>query len=252
VWAQRHTVPNGGLGEKGPPTNRDKARDRAAQGRHSGDGREGTRPHPHRTQACARHGSSVGAGLGDNTRIAAGRGGRRVVQAPGQPPPNSIVPEVTRTPRRVPPPTPRTHQLGDLPLTGVRLLLCLPREGVQGVAGPWSPPVLCRKQRPLVCHVPFPKPRNSGLQADGLLDACPGETTLRPTKGLEGSRSLDPAAMDAGTLVSEAVRVIKTFNPAVSTMDSHVLDSLGVFNDVRAWGGPFPCPLPWRAVRAQW
>ena len=46
--------------------------------------------------------------------------------------------------------------------------------------------------------------------------------------------------MDAGTLVSEAVRVIKTFNPAVSTMDSHVLDSLGVFNDVRAWGGPFP------------
>ncbi len=40
--------------------------------------------------------------------------------------------------------------------------------------------------------------------------------------------------MEAGPLVSKAVHVIKTFNPALGTMDSHIRDTLGEFDDVRS------------------
>ena len=55
--------------------------------------------------------------------------------------------------------------------------------------------------------------------------------------------------MDAAGLIAEAVRLIKTFNPAVSTMDSHVLDTLGSLTDVGTRTAPFlgmrwsHCPL---------
>jgi hypothetical protein len=39
--------------------------------------------------------------------------------------------------------------------------------------------------------------------------------------------------MDAALLVQRSIELIKAFNPSISTLDSHVLDQLGTFTDVR-------------------
>lgn len=50
------------------------------------------------------------------------------------------------------------------------------------------------------------------------------------------------AAMDVSASLSTAIKLIKSFNPAVSTVDTHVADTLGVFEDVSASAKPLPRP----------
>lgn len=44
------------------------------------------------------------------------------------------------------------------------------------------------------------------------------------------------SGMDPGTLVEAAVTLLKTYRPAVDTVDSHVRSALGAYDEVRGAG----------------